>query len=1047
MKVKGGRLQSGMTSGGVIQRNGSLRVIIFLALLGLVAIFGPASAQGHRFARLADTIFQSTTQDSELPNDLIMAIAQDADGFVWLGTQGGLKRWDGTHSRFYTAGAASGSLPDNVVTVLHCDPQGHLWIGTDTAGISRYDAGTDTFVRVRLNNAAAEAGVSAIIDDRKGGLWVGTGGGLFHVDRNGVATPAITSGREGEARSGSPRYQVLALLLDRAGMLWVGTRSGLAKANLAEHRFDQVSLPLGADAEPGTQAEISRLMLDSTGAIWVGTQKNGTFIVPPDNAPILAAPAPQDSSGATIPYGVYAIEEVVPGVIWIGTDGRGILEIQRRTGIMRNLRHDPWVKTSLISDSVRALFKDHSGKIWVGTERGANLYDPSQRAVATMFGVADRSTGLSDPDILSFLAMPDGKVWAGSRYHGIDIIDPLSGQVSLVWPNARHLNRSLPPFAINSMAAIEGGMVLAATDSGLYRVNGAGTSVERLSIPGRAITQGALSLCVCHGDVWLGGRDGLWRIAVGATGPVRVIAKLDGTKLTDPRVQVIYPGAGDTVWVGTANGITIVHAETGDSEEIFPNRADPTQLGSGEIASILIDPAGRLWIGTLDAGLYLLTGRDGPKLLFRHFGKAQGLPNEDINHLEFDAWGRIWMSTDAGLASLDPRDFSIEHYGTAEGVAIDEYWNGSGMKDADGDIMFGGLGGLTVVDPSLLLVRADQHPPLVVTDMRVGAKELWAGHPDAKGAIAPIVLHPEENSLHVEFTLLDFSPSTKASFEYRLEGFDPDWVQNAITPRLAAYTNLPPGQYVLRLRAVDRSRNWRSDTLALPVIVLPTWYQTPWFRLAVLIMGAVMVAALVQIRTALLRQRQRELERQVAERTAELSITQAQLRHFAYVDMLTGLPNRRAFTEEFRRLLDEAQLTRSRLALLLIDMDGFKQVNDTMGHHAGDALLVAVGGRLRGAVREGDFVARLGGDEFAVLLMLDDDAVELICQRIIDGFCPPISIEGQNLIAGASIGVAIFPDHGGTQERIYKMADVAMYSAKREGRGTWRCFASNMQAA
>jgi diguanylate cyclase (GGDEF)-like protein len=208
-----------------------------------------------------------------------------------------------------------------------------------------------------------------------------------------------------------------------------------------------------------------------------------------------------------------------------------------------------------------------------------------------------------------------------------------------------------------------------------------------------------------------------------------------------------------------------------------------------------------------------------------------------------------------------------------------------------------------------------------------------------------------------------------------------------------------------------------------------------------------MVATLVQIRTALLRQRQRELERQVAERTAELSITQAQLRHFAYVDMLTGLPNRRAFTEEFRRMLDEAQLTRARLALLLIDMDGFKQVNDTLGHHAGDALLVAVGGRLRGAVREGDFVARLGGDEFAVLMMLEDDVIELVCQRIIDGFGPAVAIEGQNLVAGASIGVAVYPDHGGTQERIYKMADVAMYAAKRDGRGTWRCFEGTMQAA
>jgi diguanylate cyclase (GGDEF)-like protein len=360
--------------------------------------------------------------------------------------------------------------------------------------------------------------------------------------------------------------------------------------------------------------------------------------------------------------------------------------------------------------------------------------------------------------------------------------------------------------------------------------------------------------------------------------------------------------------------------------------------------------------------------------------------------------------------------------------------------------MFGGLGGLTVVTPSLI-VDPDQHPPLVVTDVRVGGKPVWLGDPDPRGSIPPIVLSPDANSLHVEFTLLDYTASANDRFDYRLEGFDREWVENEITPRLAAYTNLPPGHYTLRLRGSDREGVWNSAELALPVIVLPAWYQTLWFRLAALAVVALLVAALVQARTALLRQRQRELERQVAERTAELSLTQAQLRHFAYVDMLTGLPNRRAFTEEFRRLIEEAELANLRLALLLIDMDGFKLVNDTLGHHAGDSLLVAVGGRLRGAVRECDFVARLGGDEFAVLLMLEDDVIEPVCERIVDGFRPPICIEGETLVTGASIGVAVYPDHGVSQERIYKLADIAMYAAKREGRGKWRCFERTMQAA
>src|ERR1035441_50398 len=149
------------------------------------------------------------------------------------------------------------------------------------------------------------------------------------------------------------------------------------------------------------------------------------------------------------------------------------------------------------------------------------------------------------------------------------------------------------------------------------------------------------------------------------------------------------------------------------------------------------------------------------------------------------------------------------------------------------------------------------------------------------------------------------------------------------------------------------------------------------------------------MRTTLLRRRQRELESIVAERTAQLQRNQENLKSMAYLDVLTGLPNRRAFNDDLRRFIAECERGQGDFALLLIDLDGFKAINDTVGHGAGDAVLVEVAGRLRTLIRETDLAARLGGDEFCVILAQPRDtaAVDSACARIIKKLNEPMRSE------------------------------------------------------
>jgi diguanylate cyclase (GGDEF)-like protein len=171
-----------------------------------------------------------------------------------------------------------------------------------------------------------------------------------------------------------------------------------------------------------------------------------------------------------------------------------------------------------------------------------------------------------------------------------------------------------------------------------------------------------------------------------------------------------------------------------------------------------------------------------------------------------------------------------------------------------------------------------------------------------------------------------------------------------------------------------------------------------------------------------------------------LRTAQEELEYFAYFDALTSLANRRMFLEHLRRLITLSGKHGTRFALLLIDLDRFKDINDTLGHDAGDALLVEIGARLRLAVRPDDQVARLGGDEFAVILQNADNAdeIERICMRIVNSFDKEVQFNGKRMTASTSVGVAVFPEDGDQEESLYKSADVALYEAKHSGRNTWR---------
>jgi len=369
----------------------------------------------------------------------------------------------------------------------------------------------------------------------------------------------------------------------------------------------------------------------------------------------------------------------------------------------------------------------------------------------------------------------------------------------------------------------------------------------------------------------------------------------------------------------------------------------------------------------------------------------------------------------------------------AEGVRFLSYWQQSAAATPHGDLLFGGAGGMTVVRPNLLR-RQDLIPPIVVTDARIGDRSVPVEPLSRETAAAALTLRPGDRGFQLEFAGLDLAAADREHYAYRLEGFDPDWVD--APQRVATYTNLPPGDYGLRLRVQGRDANWVERPRPVLVHVLPSWYQTVWFKVLAALLSLALLAGFIQTRTASLRRRRAELEKLVEKRTAELVAANERLEALATTDGLTGVFNRRRFMELAVQELERTRRLGQPLCVVLSDLDNFKRINDSYGHLAGDAVLRVTAARFRAACRRIDTLARYGGEEFIILMPATDlDAALAASERLRSSIASqPIPIETTELQVTVSIGIACWTGGLESLERLIDRADKALYAAKQGGR-------------
>jgi diguanylate cyclase (GGDEF)-like protein len=981
----------------------------------------------------ADTVFEQLNEKNGMPGSVAQAIAQDDNGFIWVGTANGASRWDGYRFRTYVMDAGiAGSLPSNNVLTLYVDPQKRLWIGTNR-GISLYLPVLDSFQTFTpAGSGGAYPSIYSIVTDGAGGLWLATRKGLDHFEPNGgnfnrEPMEGITGG-----------FNTQAVLRDPDGRVWAGGTKGLFLSDTSGHQFKAVTITTG---KPPT---VWSLMRDQEKRLWIGTTA-GAFVLEPGAAvprqihetrdQVSAAPQSVKSSPLDT-QGVDAMIEPEPGIVWLGTYGEGIVEVDTRSWLTHRIVHQPSIPTSLSHDLVDALFRDREGTVWAGTLAGLSRKNSTGKGFLTFYGgVSDATHPIADSDVTAVMSTRDGRLWLGLLEKGIDVFDA----------SGRRLNGTRSGSAspadqkmqqVNAFAQVPDGTMYFGSQQGLFHADRDGRHV--VPVPFSSSVQAVGPLFYDAGQLWIGASTGLWMLPLPSMGNLRQTERQAGPLLPGT-VNSMARGLGDDLWVGTVTSLYRVNVVTHAFERTDIAPAKPGALPAA-ITSLMVDRDGRLWVSTDGAGLYQLEpGSIQGRMVFRK------LTDVDAGQIFQMPDGRVWFAGDHGISRIDPQTLAVQSFKQADGVAIDTYWLNGGGLAPDGRLILGGTGGLTVVQPQAVK-QWSYAAPVIVTEFSTGEQLNPAAQFLANSGTGTVQVQPHARSFAVEFSALDFTDPEENQYAYRMVGFDHDWVLTSASRRIARYTNLSPGRYTLELKGSNRSGVW-GTTRSIPIRILPAWYQTVWAKLGAAVLAGTLVFWLLNIYTAILRARQRQLERQVALRTAELEdITvqlqrsQQELTRIAYLDSLTGLANRRMFADCFQGLIDLKKQQGGSFTLLLIDLDKFKAINDEYGHDVGDALLCEVASRLGAVASQKDCLARLGGDEFAILLAetTEQPEIDQLWRMIVQVLNEPLVLKDCTLRITLSMGAAIFPQDGTEQESLYKSADLSLYRVKREGRNGWR---------
>ncbi len=1094
-------------------------------------------------------VFDVIDNEKGLVQNTVNALLQDSRGYLWIGTQGGIQRYDGYQLVDVYAGRDPAlQLRSSFVTALVEDHENRLWIATNGGGLGLFDLERGEPLPMPRSLAALQGGranIKAMAADPTG-LWLVTTEGLVRV-RFADFQPQLLDVGVNVAHG----ISTAAVLADGVGGALVGTMSnGLLHVDAAG-----VVVPVTG---VGIGRHVLSLVRDQHRQIWVGSNQGLTLLEWP--AGVTTAIRPLNAPDV-LTTGVRAIASDGRSRLWLSLPNQGLAVYDTARNHLDRFRPHGTDPSSLPDLNLPSLLVDRAGMLWVGT---------SLQGLARAYAAGDRfelyrdySSQLDNQlrnHIRTLWQEPDGSLWLGMDDGGLKSLDPRQESYRY---HSQALRDTLPAdqreglLRVQAIIAEQPGKLLLGSSAGLFRFD---TRLNRAELaPALPIRSGNNNIRAlwrdADGRLWLGSNEnGLFEMpAWGQYGRRFHVGASAGQQLASDTVLALYRDRHGSLWIGTLNGLNRLRPD--GQLQTFRHDADqPHSLCGNLIRHFSETRAGELLIAT-HSGLCRLTDPAADQPHFLHIGVAEGLPDATVYAALEDDEGHIWLSSNRGITRYSPTTGQMVRYDRHDGLQGTEFNGGAAIRGHDGKFYFGGTRGFNAFVPDHIQLDRTAAP-LHVTSIQIGRGDVQS----VLGVLSgPVRLDYEDRVLAVQFAALDFLAPHRLQYRYRLVGFDRDWV-NAADKREAIYTNLDAGRYQLEVLATNHDGVWSEQPLVVPIVVVPPLWLSRWAIAGYLLAAGLLIgrwwwatrnrnrerfAAESAVRASESRLKwalwgsgdalwdwqlstghifrsgmdrllgyspqqvqtdeawrdrlihpddadmlpvavQRHLRGEVDSFEAEYRMRAAngewiwihdrgrvverdatgaplrmagtmkdvterkryedELRQLANYDTLTGLPNRTLFHERLRHALSHARRQNQRVALLFLDLDRFKQINDSLGHSAGDSLLKQVARRLAGSVREDDSVSRLGGDEFTVILegVVSLESAGVVAEKILKAFVEPYQLGNTEVVVSPSIGISVFPDDGDDSATLLKNADIAMYHAKDQGRNNYQFFVGAM---
>lgn len=813
-----------------------LAAVICCWLILIAPVLILAQSNRVKFERFA-------TQES-LPSSTILDIAQDHDGYIWLATEDGLVRYDGYQLLTYSNNPGdSSSLSQNRVEKLFVDFKGDLWVGSKSA-LDRYSKDCNCFFRYSANKSAPanqEAGqINAFVEDKDENLWIGTQqGGLFRYDRKSDQFTRFLNDSTNSDNLLSDEVRVL--LVDRNNQLWIGTGEpfdatatggGLVRMDIKSGSTKRF---LHEPANPNSLIDnrISALMEDRDGKIWVGSCQSGLHYYEPNKEEIIrmmpdAAKtkqlyAPQGKMGlwSSCPH-IRFIHQDQRGEFWVGTYNGGINHYDPATKTLSLYEHNPADPASLSSNQVWSFLEDQQGRLWIGNVPGGlHKVDPSLYKFKVFEHDLKDNSNLSHNYVMGIYQAPNepGKIWLGSRGGGLNKLDIRSGRFQSFRHNPKD-RHSISSDIVWTTYEDRSGTLWVGTEKGLDTLNQQTGQFTAYSIPANG-TDFHMDDPVIRmledrkGRLWLGTwSGGLIRLSRDKKSVKRFSFSTGNQQSFYNSVFALHEDTKGTLWVGVFQGGLFEYDAKRD--EFIPH------LEAYGATSIVEESPGIFWVGTPSNGLLHYNATAGT---LQQFTTKNGLSSNSINGILSDENKVYWLSTANGLVRFEPAIQGFTNYGISDGLPFTSFNHTSAFQGLDGQLHFGGEGGLVSFFPHE--VKGNPYPPeVLIKSLQVSGKPFEL-HQDHKNSSSVISLFHHQNDLTFDYVGLHFTQPSKNSYKYRLKPYDTDWIA-AGTQRIARYTNLDPGSYTFQVIARNSDGLWSKKEASLQFYIAPPWWNRWW---------------------------------------------------------------------------------------------------------------------------------------------------------------------------------------------------------------------------